>query len=261
MKWLIFSLLMTGTIATESTGTYIKFDETYAKYLHSELDKSGIKYQTKFKPNGELTIEQNIIAFFAMDDDSRKIYTDRVVNWWEDNLNLKKETANLLRKLSIQMTTASDQEILKTFKQLQATNDDAHLDYVMSSAGVSDLPLDLPLDDFEVNQVSVIMAGMWGGIIVASLAEIALKGIAALLPNFVSDILKGAVDEFVKAAGWVGKKIGQGISIGAQWLAHKVKKIFGGGKKKPKKGKGKNKSVMIGPDGQGDCCGLPIPLW
>lgn len=264
MKWIIFGLLMAGTMSTQNSG-YIKFDEEFAKYLQRELDQSNIKYQSEFTSNGQQIVEQNIIAFFAMDDDSRKLYTERLVSWWESKLNLKKETANLLRKLSEQMTTASDAEILKTFKQLQAKNDNSHLSYVMSASNVSDLPSGPPKNSFEVNQVSVIMAGFWGGIIVASLAEVALKGLASILPNFVSSLLKVAIDDLVTAAGWLGKKIGQGISLAGQWIGHAIKKIFGGsGKKKGKKGKkggGNTKSVMLGPDGQADCCGLPFPVY
>jgi hypothetical protein len=255
LLFLIFAILPTNDIAE----TW-KFDIYHAKQLKSVVINHEERYSLedgfKFTQNGRDIVLDNIAVFFSMDAASQEAYLLRALGAWEGIHKITAKERKKLKKLitvwtSMQSGESNDQDVVDAANDLANNTTTPALVDVMDMSGVDDLAQDL----FEVNQVAVIMAGLWGGIIGGALVAAAAEILEFFIPAKLAEATKSLVGYAVDAGVKVGSTIAKGISIGAQWVGHGLKKIFGkkGGKK------GKTKSVVALPNGQGDCCGLPFP--
>ena len=144
-------------------------------------------------------------------------------------------------------------------------NSNESLDVLLDECGASQHKSSAPKTKFEVNEVGVIMGGLWGGLIAVSVLDFTKEILLSLLPgaNFVRSAAEMFFGAITSGVAFVGKTIGKGLSVAVQWLGHTIKNIFKGkGKEKAMKPKKKKKkSVIALPDGSGDCCGMPYPLF
>lgn len=268
MKWiLVFMSIFFSSQFVQSQAQW-RYDQSWANTLHNAYLSQGdlrSKRKVNITKEQEHEVAQNVIFFFAAQQDTRRDYVSRVLAHWKKNMGLGLEEANLLARLSDQMFTASDQEILNTFNQLKAVNENEALDALLDQCGASQMKATPPSNKFEVNEVGVIMGGLWGGVIAVSVLEMTKELILNIIPG--SKLLRGAFEVLFgylsDAVGFIGKVVGQGASVAVQWVGHTIKNLFGGkGKEKAMKPKKKKtKSVIALPNGSGDCCGLPFPTF
>ena len=236
------------------------FDIVHARTLTSVVVNHEEQYSLKndftFTKNGKDILLDNISIFFSMDVASQEAYLLRTLETWKDVHKITVKESKKLKKLitvwaSMYSGESTDQDVIDAANDLSNHATTPALVNVMDLSGANDLAEDA----FEVNKAAVIMAGLWGGIIGGALVSAVADILEFFIPSKLAEATKSLVGYAVDAGIKIGSTIAKGVSIGAQWIGHGLKKIFGkkGGKK------GKNKSVIALPNGQGDCCGLPFP--
>lgn len=259
LLFLICAILPVDSV-TETWSYNVDQAKAYKSVVVNHEEQYSLKDGFKFTRTGQDIVLDNLAIFFSMDMPSQEAYLLRTLDAWKSTHKITEKEVKKLKKLITVWTTmhsgeSTDQEVIDAVNDLSNHASTPALVDVLDMSGANDLAEDL----FEVNKTAVIMAGLWGGIIGGALVSAAASILEFFLPAKLAKATKSLIGYAVDAGIKIGSTIAKGISIGAQWVGHGLKKIFG--KKSGKGGKkGKNKSVIALPNGQGDCCGLPFPI-
>lgn len=259
---LSFLFLVPNVVSVETWYFDASAAQTYKEVLVNHEEQFVLPKGIKFKSNGKERLMENVAVFFSMDPNSQKAYLNRVLNTWKERYNITSiESAKMTNLINVWSKmcegAASDQEVVNAVNELNQNASTPEVVDLLAMSGVSEEAMSAPKNKVELNETAIIMAGLWGGMIGGALVAIAGKIVDILSPAAVSKLTKSLMGYLVDAGVKIGTVIAKGISIGAQWIGQGLKKIFG--KKSGKKGK--SKSVIALPNGQGDCCGLPYPVF